>query len=311
VTSEYVRETFKVSKRYYDHLVAVNSPAFVKRRFKDVLPEAYAPSTTVQVTTNRSTIFTWVLGLFGWDVRDLVSFLTSSCPDEDCARFNRWTASYLVESALFCDLNSVMICSNHRRDLMTSAVVILLAYVVLVWIMNYMGFPGLAMLFFLAVPFVIIWYSIGVSPRCFPMIPTCLLDDTIAAFKSILPSKVTLPPMLVVNKTKLRSCSELNFTAWEDPLAFLWCDMGFCDNASDVNILDVSHWKFQEMSRYVAGKNVEAYRFCATVTATYSVPALIAATVGASLVSAILISLLMLLGPSANLLWQIMAFDHS
>lgn len=311
VTSEYVKETFKVSKRYYEHLVAVNSPAFVKRRFKDVLPEAYAPNTTVKVTTDRNVIFTWVLGLFGWSVGDVVSFLGSSCPGEDCSRFNRWTASYLVESALFCDLNSVMLCSDHRRDLVTSAVVVLLAYILLVWVMSYMGFPGLAMLFFVAVPFVTLWYSIGVSPRCFPMIPTCLLDDAIAAFKSVLPRKVTLPSMLVVNKTKLRSCSELNFTSWEDPLAFLWCDMGFCDDASDVTVLEVSHWRFREMHGYATGTNVEAYRFCATVTATYSVPALIAASVGLPLVYAITASFLVMLGPLFNLMWQIIMFDHS
>jgi len=87
--------------------------------------------------------------------------------------------------------------------------------------------------------------------------------------------------------------------------------MGFCDGASDVTVMDVSHWRFKEMYGYATGKNVEAYRLCATVTATYSVPALIVASIGLPLASAILASFLVLLGPLMNLMWQIIMFDHS
>lgn len=311
VTSEYVGQTFVVSRRYYDNLLWVNAPVSIRRRFKDVLPNGYSPNASMSASVSRNAIFDGVMSLFGWTVQDLVSFFTSPCPKDDCTAYNRWTASYLVESAVFCDLNSVMLCSNHRNDMVTSAIVMLLCYVVLSYILSYMGLPGVSTIIFLALPVIILWYSIGVSPRCFPMIPTCLLDDLLASLKSVFPSRVSLPSFLVANETKLRSCSELDFASWEDPLAFAWCDMGFCDNATDFSVWDVSHWRFSEMSRRASGKNVEAYRVCATVMATNSVPALIAASVGIGLGAALVISLVSLLGPVVSLLWQIIVFDHS
>jgi hypothetical protein len=311
VTSEYVGQTFTVSKRYYDHLVAINTPVFIKRRFKDILPTVDAPNASLRVSTNRNVIFNGVLNFFGWSVSDLVHFLTSDCPQDDCSKLNRWTASYMVESAMFCDLNSVMLCTEHRRDLILSTVLVFIVYVLLSAVLRYLGLAGVSTLIFFAIPFMVLWFSIGVSPRCFPMIPTCLLDDLTVSLKSVFPSKITMPQKLVVNSTKLRSCSELSFTSWEDPLVFAWCDMGFCDNATDVSLWDLSYWRFSEMNKYATGDDVEAYRLCATVTATFSIPVLIAASAALTVLGALIVSLLALLGPTLNLIWQITMFDHS
>ena len=75
-------------------------------------------------------------------------------------------------------------------------------------------------LFFASGPFFLLWYSYGVSPQCFPMLPACLLDDVLVFATSVLPSTVALPATLLacpvsenasMTPSCLRSCSALNF----------------------------------------------------------------------------------------------------
>jgi hypothetical protein len=143
------------------------------------------------------------------------------------------------------------------------------------------------------------------------MIPTCLLDDAIAALKSLFPTKAVLPSLLVRNSTTLRPCSELGFDSWEDPLAFAWCDLGFCEGQNDTMFFwELSRWNFGQMHARATGKDADAYRVCASVTANYAVPVLLVATAALTVATAVVISLIGMLGPGINLLWQIVLFDH-
>ena len=160
-------------------------------------------------------------------------------------------------------------------------------------------------------PFFIVWLSIGVPPSCFPMIPTCLFDDVLGAIKSWLPSETRIPAMLTVgNSTNLRSCADLKFTSWEDPIAFMVCDMGFCDNLKDTSFIGGTQWKFGEKKLMAESTDADAYRLCTTVSAVYVVPAVLAMSIGVALASSITLAALNLLAPFVGLVWQVSVFNH-
>lgn len=311
-TASLVKQSLGVTKKYYTHLMQINTPTFVRRRFKDVLPRVSRYNASSAWGPDRESIFKMILDFVGVSMKDVVSFLSDACPRQDCAVENRWTASYMVESLLFCDLESVMLCTQHKNDFIMSAVCFMALYIFLALICNYLGLSALSTLFFLSIPILVVWYSMGVSPRCFPLIPTCLFDDTIAAFKSLFPAKATLPSLLRSDTKTLKSCSELGFTSWEDPLAFAWCDLGFCVNLTDTSIFwEISHWRFQTMHVRATGPDADAYRVCASVTSTYTVPVLLALTSVFTVGAAVVISSLGVLGPTISLIWQIVLLDHS
>jgi hypothetical protein len=307
--SSLVAQSVGVSKRYYAHLAELNVPPKLRKRFKDVLPTVRASNMSLP-SASRPLIFGWAMDALGLRMSDVVEFLSEPCPRQDCSLDNRFTATYMAESLLFCDLESVMFCSQHRNDMVLSFVFMLLVYIVVSLLCGYFGLYGVSTAFFLAIPLLVVWYSLGISPRCFPMIPTCLLDDALAALKSLFPVKAFLPKLLVGQGKTLKSCSALNFTTWEDPLAFAVCDLGFCDSLSNVNVLGVSKWRFDDMRGHAASADADAYRVCASVTATYSVvPAFI---INFFLAAAVALSLsaLALVGPCLTVLWQIVMYNH-
>lgn len=310
-TASLVKHTMWVSQRYYVHLAEVSAPASVRRRFREVLPQVGAYNASVEWAADRRSFFNSLLDFSGLRIPDIMAFFSEPCPRSDCAVENRWTASYLAESALFCDLESVMFCSQHKNDLVTSTVLMILLYVATSYLFSYIGFSALSTLLFFSIPLLVVWYSLGVSPRCFPLIPTCLLDDAVASFKSLFPSKASMPKLLMGNATDLVSCEALDFKSWEDPLAFAWCDLGFCEGLEDARYLwGASHWKFRQMHARATGEDADAYRVCASVTAAYSVPAILLALSVLAVGSALVVSAGSLLGPFVTLLWQIVLFDH-
>jgi len=143
------------------------------------------------------------------------------------------------------------------------------------------------------------------------MVPTCLLDDVIAALKGLFPVRAVLPPLLVVGPRELRSCSELNFTSWEDPLAFAACDLGFCDGLDDTKFLGVSRWDFRQMRERAYSPDADAYRVCASVTSTYTIPVVLAAGFVVAVAAALALSAIALAGPCVNILWQVVLYNHS
>ena len=305
-----VRQAVGVCGDYYAHLAELNTPPLVRKRFREILPAA--PKASVSLPSpSRPQIFGWILDSLGFSLDDARTFLSEPCPRKDCIKDNKWTASYIAESALFCDLESVMFCSAHRNDLVMSTVFMVLVYVAVSLLCGYLGLYGVSTAFFLAIPVLAVWYSLGVSPRCFPMVPTCLLDDVIAALKGLFPVRAVLPPLLVVGPRELRSCSELNFTSWEDPLAFAACDLGFCDGLDDTKFLGVSRWDFRQMRERAYSPDADAYRVCASVTSTYTIPVVLAAGFVVAVAAALALSAIALAGPCVNILWQVVLYNHA
>ena len=182
-----------------------------------------------------SALFHRVTGLLGLGQADISSFFVGS---------GAWSLQWLAEEMVLCDLAAVVSCSRHKRDLIMSLVVFVAAYVTLQAVASATGLSVLSTVFFYSAPGLLLWYVYGVGPTCFPLLPTCLLSDVIAAAEYVAPEAIALPPELLCdqpagntsnqpagNTSCLRPCSELNFTSWQDTLAFAVCDTdaGWCE----------------------------------------------------------------------------------
>jgi len=307
--SSLVHQAIRVSVQYYTHMVELSSPKLIRRGFKNVLPVVGKSNLTFP-SLDRPGIFSFFLNAIGISMNDVDSFLSDPCPKNDCTRANRWTAISLTESLTFCKLESVMFCNEYRNDMIMSAIFIFFIYIIISMLCGYFGLYGVSTIFFLSIPALVVWYSSGVSPRCFPMIPTCLLDELVVSLKSLFPAKAVLPRLLTASNKTLKSCSQLGFNSWEDPLTFALCDLGFCSNWSNTKLLGVSSWNFETMQIHSTGPDAHAYRICASVTSTYSLPAIFVFNFFLATFTAFALGLTSLCGPFVNLLWQSIMLNH-
>lgn len=96
-----------------------------------------------------------------------------------------------------------MMCSRHSRNILMSFVVSYLIYWFVTTALSFLGIQGISYLAWILVPILAMWLAYGVSPICFPMIPTCLMEDLINVtkvrlfyFSHIQPQlPVRLPPL--------------------------------------------------------------------------------------------------------------------
>jgi hypothetical protein len=163
-----------------------------------------------------------------------------------------------------------------------STVVFVLLFLVLTAVSSALGVPFLSTLFLLSYPWFILWYVFGMAPSCAPLLPTCLLSDVISVAEAVLPSKILFPEELVcnANQTCLKSCTELGFDGWLDPLAFAVCDTddALCTylqswDSTGVPFLDELVWTpltqgmaaFQARTR-AKGLNLDGFRVCTWVS---------------------------------------------
>ena len=261
-----------------------------------------------------STAFRWMLGLAGISPELLVRFFTSD---------QKWSLTWLTVSLTQCDLASTLTCARRDKDLVMSTVVFILMYLALNLVAGALGWGFLATLFLLSYPWFILWYVFGMAPSCTPLIPTCLLADVIAAVESVLPRQILFPPDLVcdANQTCLRSCTELDFVAWADPLAFAVCDtdLRVCRHlqtlpGTGIAILDDLLWTpaREAMARFSniiqRGDDLAGHRLCTWVSFITSVPVI--ALIGSfALVSGALVAAVMdMLPPMISLVCQAAVF---
>ena len=137
-------------------------------------------------------------------------------------------------SMLQCDFTAVTYCTHRKKDLVMSAVLFVMLYVIVALIARMVGLPILAtLMFWTSIP-LLLWYCYGMALTCGPMLPTCLMDDVIQALNSLFPREVTVPQELSIvddclNKPEYRKCFKscgerpLLFNGWRDTLAFGVC----------------------------------------------------------------------------------------
>jgi hypothetical protein len=272
-----------INKLYFQNFDAPARP--IDRSLRANLPDW---SWTTQVVPARpgnssswaSAAFRWLLGLAGVKPEHLVAFFTSD---------QKWSLTWILISLTRCDLASTLTCSRHEKDLLMSTVVFALMFFAMVVVTNALGVGFLSTLFLLSYPWFILWYVFGLAPSCTPLLPTCLLSDIIATVEAILPRTLLFPATLVCNQnqTCLRSCTELTFEAWADPLAFAVCDTdlptcrylrnltGTGVAALDENLVTPLQ---QAMARFepliASGANLDGHRLCTWVSFITAVPVL-------------------------------------
>jgi hypothetical protein len=202
--------------RTIDRSLRGNLPDFSGLMDAVTFNRSTASSNTTTSTSWASWVFHRLLDAARIRPEHLVAFFTTD---------RKWSLQWILETSIRCDLAAVVTCSRHDKDLVMSTVVFLLGYLGLRAVTGAMGVGGLATLLLLSYPWFILWYAFGVPLSCTPMVPTCLLEDVIATIGMLVPERLEFPPELVcANQTCLRSCGELNFTGWVDPLAFAVCD---------------------------------------------------------------------------------------
>lgn len=172
------------------------------------------------------------------------------------------TMGYLINEALTCDFEGIMMCSNHNRNIITSFIVAYAIYWVISSLLSFLGIQGLSYFAWILIPILALWLSYGLSPICFPMIPTCLVDDIINVTEAVIPSKIIWPQLLQVypnclgqlkeqdfptkdseqekisGKNCMRSCREypFYFRSWESTLAWITCNLFGPDKCQNFEI---------------------------------------------------------------------------
>jgi hypothetical protein len=275
----------------------------------DWLKNVTLPSTIASAGRSvQSQAYHWLLELLAINPSHVVAFFT-----ED----RKWSLQWIAQTVVQCDLAAVITCSRHDKDLIMSTVIFAVLYL-MIWITaSAMGMNYLATLFLLSYPAFILWYAFGMAPTCFPMLPPCLLADIIATLESLVPPAIKFPPELMcdagrtygpLNQTCLRSCSELGFNSWVDPLAFAICDTDTrtCAFLQDLGpsgegYFDSLIWNrlrsaMAEAQKIISTRpDLAAWRMCTWVTFIWVVPAiviLVGITVIASAVLAFVFDLL-------------------
>ena len=301
------RQVLLVNKLYFEHFGSPPPP--MDRSLRATLPgwdwvdTVRELPTTVQVTSKSwaSAAFHWLLSALSIQPSHFVAFFTMD---------QKWSLEWILQTSVQCDLVAVMTCSRHDKDLIMSSVVFILLYAVLRLIAGVMGLGFLSTLFLFSYPGFILWYSFGMAPTCFPMVPTCLLGDIISAVGQVVPEAILFPKDLlchpseagmVRNQTCLRSCEEIGFSTWIDPLAFAVCDTdprtcSYLHSLGDtgLDVIDNMGWAdaraaMLRFARVVSedGSRLAAHRLCTWVSFVTVTPVLALVVLVAVLANAV------------------------
>ena len=308
----------RVLSKYYEEYAALSAPRKLLSTMWEAMPTIRAPPDSeysMAGNTSARQLGGWVLDqglrLAGLTRGDLATFFIDPCDGKGCGEANRWTLGFLIESATYCDFESVTFCSDYRRDVWTSCLLGVAAYLVLYAVTDFMGVAWVGAAAFYLIPLFVLWFSIGVSPRCLPMVPTCMLDAMVDAVKAAVPLSTAIPPFLLQREgTTVRSCTGIGLDAWHDPLVFVLCDAGMCDGWANTTSLGGLELDIGGKRTMQASPDVAAYRVCSAVMSINTVHALAAGLLGLAAASAAALALAAMAAPFASLLWQVAVYDH-
>ena len=219
-------------KYYYNLVPQTPTPPRTLRENLPKFPPGSAVNPNLTPVKNQDSWTKWVyhsvFDLLGFDATRVRSFFRN---EEGTTNFFT-----VYTSMLKCDFPAVQYCSNHRKDLLATIALYIILYFIVAYMSNLIGFPIAGTALVLVIAPLILWYAYGQAFTCSPMLPTCLLDDVIAATTYMFPKSLTIPPELEISpnclgdSTKsacLKQCSEppMNFLSWRDTLAFGLCYM--------------------------------------------------------------------------------------
>lgn len=293
-------ENFNMPPKTIDRSLRGNLPGWNWLDQIKAVPETVAG----KAKSWASAVFHWGLNLLAISPSQMVAFFTME---------HTWSLMWVLDTAIQCDLASTLTCSKHDKDLLMSTIIFILLVLVVKCITDMLGMSFLGILFIFLYPWFILWYTFGMAPTCFPMIPTCLLTDIISTIQAILPEAILFPPSLLchpsearlaLNQTCLRTCEDLNFKHWIDPLAFAVCDTDpqtcrYLASLGDsgVEMIDSLVWSplriaANQFNAVIATEELAGHRLCTWVSFVTTTPALAAVVLGFVLLSALVAALL-------------------
>lgn len=255
------------------------------------------------------------------------------------------TAGNLLHDALVCDFDSVMFCGKQREGDSTRVRRNILICMVISYGMWYaVGLvlsviPGAGMFYvltysfmWLLVPVTAIQLSYGMAVTCFPMVPTCAVQDIVVSLQATLPISIRWPdalqeyPGCITNASKnegcLKSCrgDPFHFQRWEDSAAWLLCSF----DAANCTGVDVPYapmvrqaaWNYSRViSRSADGEGGgldlwHAHQFCFFVTLGQALPWLFVALAGVYVVLSMLTLPFAVISAGVQFLMQAISFTH-
>ena len=313
-----------VLRIYYANFDELNQARNVTTGLADSLPSLSWPNATAEDDAGISTdAKLWsadglgaygvqlMFGFSGIKMQDVVRFLSDPCNGRSCVESNRWTLTYIVDSALFCDFEALTYCTNYRRGLMVSFVMAVLLYLMLSVAARSLGMDFVSTWLFYCIPVITLWFSMGVSFTCLPMLPTCLLDDLVSGLEELVPLQTRIPPALVVNNgTALASCAGFGFAGWMDSVAFFLCEMGFCGGSSVGNLLGMTDVDWDAKRAMMASPDRDAYRVCAFLATSNSLWLFLVTPLLFACVSGAAYCVTILLPQFLSLVWYILMYNH-
>jgi hypothetical protein len=230
-------------------------------------------------------------------------------------------------SMLRCDFTSMTFCSERRKDLFLSAVLMVILYFIINYASSIMGFPIIATLYIIFSIPILIWYVYGTALTCAPMIPTCLLDDVVEVLDSTFPLKVEVPFHLQVSKDCLdtstdscfKSCASppMLFVDWRDTLAYGICGLSvkWCHSLADfVGDRDAITSSLAKMAATVSKEDsvlLASMDFCFVVTLARLIPLIIIFILAISVASYILYLPFLLIPRLVTVAVQAFAYTHT
>ena len=252
------------------------------------------------------------------------------------------TAGSIIRNAFVCDFEAVIFCRKEsmpsRKNLVVSFMIAYGIYLIIslllsaTFLTSIVGPVWRIAGLWVFVPWMAFQFAYGVGPSCFPMVPTCLLQDVMLFVEHLLPMSIKWPDSLqnvpgcahnmslVANSSYscMKSCRKdpFNFNSWESSVSWMIC--GLVNDCHTIPIPDVVK---QFTSLHIALANYSkvhedkgdlwhGHQFCFFVTLGQLLPyivALIALVYG--IVQVIMFPVL-LLASGFQFAWQALAYTH-
>ena len=245
-----------------------------------------------------------VQSLTGLKSSHISAFFDPADSLEDQISNDLFTFPRILNDLTKCDFRRIMLCTSKPKSLLSTSVIALMLLWGLAKILQVPTTFGIIMIL-LGWPWMVMWYAYGYSPTCFPMIPTCFIEDIVNTLKTTIPETVTWPALVIKqehcnlqgaplnpNSTVpggcFRSCSEpqFRFVSWQDPFAWWLCELnlGWCQTVADTaarytplaDDYRSTTYYFMDVLNFNDLDLTNAHRFCGVFTGFYIIPAMLA-----------------------------------
>lgn len=272
-----VKNGLDATIQYYKHPVPEPLPlSWPPLPFR--LKTASLPASAIDVSSIES---------FADSTKEVLSNLTDVWLDEEAVRSFLMDAPYMtiIKRLIQCNFTRIQTCED-RKSLFWSLVQTLLFVVVLTVLIRSLQIPYAETVIFIGAVPIFLYITYGYSPTCAPLIPTCLLKDTLDLLEWLLPESIAWPDGLTTepgctSAACLRSCTKdpvVGFANYNDHIAWIMCEAN-PDQAisSAIGMAVDSPIRLAIMRKCVDAGMRTAHRICFAITLVNSVPLLVIA----------------------------------